>query len=85
MYNAIFGSFENAGLWICVYLGIGLLSAVATAFGDLVESCLKRKVGVKDMGNIMPGHGGVLDRIDGTMFASIIVYLAFALVCLLAV
>lgn len=85
VYNAIFGSFENAGLWICVYLGIGLLSAVATAFGDLVESCLKRKVGVKDMGNIMPGHGGVLDRIDGTMFASIIVYLAYVLVCLFAV
>ncbi len=82
VYNAIFGSFENAGLWICVYLAIGLLSAVATAFGDLVESCLKRKVGVKDMGNIMPGHGGALDRIDGTMFASITVYLAFALVCL---
>ena len=80
IYNAIAGSFENMGLWLCVYLAIGLLAAVATAFGDLVESCIKRKVGVKDMGKIMPGHGGVLDRIDGTMFAAVAVYLVFALV-----
>ena len=84
VYNATVGSFENIGLWLSVYLAIGLLAAVATAFGDLVESCIKRKVGIKDMGNIMPGHGGVLDRIDGTMFATVVVYLAFALVCLLA-
>lgn len=81
-YNAAVGSFENMGLWLCVYLLIGLLAAVATAFGDLVESCIKRKVGIKDMGKIMPGHGGALDRIDGTMFAALVVYLAFALVCL---
>ena len=67
------------GLWLPVYLVIGLFSAVATAFGDLVESCIKRKVGLKDMGKIMPGHGGVLDRIDGTLFASIVVYFAFIL------
>ena len=58
----------------------GLLGAAATEFGDLVESCIKRKVGIKDMGKIMPGHGGVLDRIDGTLFASMVVYLAFSVV-----
>ena len=84
IYNATVGSFANVGLWLPVYLIIGLVAAAATAFGDLVESCIKRKLGIKDMGKIMPGHGGVLDRIDGTLFATMVVYLAFALlrICL---
>jgi phosphatidate cytidylyltransferase len=79
IYNALApqGSFENMYVWLPVYIAIGFLAAAATAFGDLVESCIKRKIGIKDMGNIMPGHGGVLDRIDGTLFASVAVYLAF--------
>ena len=67
-------------IWLPVYLLIGLLAAAATAFGDLVESCIKRKVGLKDMGSIMPGHGGALDRIDGTLFATIVVYIVFLVV-----
>ncbi len=80
IYGAVAGSFTNIQIWLPVFLAIGLLGAVATEFGDLVESCIKRKLGIKDMGNIMPGHGGVLDRIDGTMFASVVVYLAFELI-----
>lgn len=83
-YNAAVGSFDKTYLWLPVYLGVGLIAAVATAFGDLVESCIKRKVGLKDMGKIMPGHGGVLDRIDGTLFATVAVYLAYILVALVA-
>ncbi len=79
-YGAIWGGFDNMALWLPIYLVMGLFVALATAFGDLVESCIKRKVGIKDMGNIMPGHGGVLDRIDGTLFASLVVYLAFSIV-----
>ncbi len=79
-YNAIAGSFDQMYIWLPVYIAIGFVAAAATEFGDLVESCIKRKVGIKDMGNIMPGHGGVLDRIDGTMFAGLAVYLAFALI-----
>ncbi|MBQ8322849.1 MAG: phosphatidate cytidylyltransferase [Clostridia bacterium] len=82
-YNAVVGSFENMGFWLTVYLLIGLFAAAATEFGDLVESCIKRKLGLKDMGKIMPGHGGVLDRIDGTLFAAMVVYLAFAAVRML--
>ena len=79
-YNAVVGSFENMALWLPVYLLVGLLSAGATELGDLFESAIKRKVEIKDMGKIMPGHGGVLDRIDGTMFATILVYATYIVV-----
>lgn len=82
VYNGAVGSFDQMYLWLPVYLGMGLLASVATAFGDLVESCIKRKVNVKDMGKIMPGHGGALDRTDGTLFATMAVYLVYILVAL---
>jgi phosphatidate cytidylyltransferase len=49
--------------WIILAAGVGAISVV----GDLFESWLKRRAGVKDSGHIIPGHGGVLDRIDGVM------------------
>lgn len=84
VYNAIIGDFPHIYIWLPIYMIIGFFAALATAFGDLVESSIKRKKGIKDMGNIMPGHGGVLDRIDGTLFATVVVYAAFALILLLA-
>jgi phosphatidate cytidylyltransferase len=51
---------------------IGLLGGLATMAGDLWESMLKRRFGVKDSGDLIPGHGGLLDRVDGLMFAVVV-------------
>jgi phosphatidate cytidylyltransferase len=51
---------------------IGLAAGVATMMGDLWESMLKRRFGVKDSGDLIPGHGGLLDRVDGLMFATLV-------------
>lgn len=56
------------------WIVIGIVCVVFGAFGDLVESLLKRNYQIKDSGNIMPGHGGVLDRFDATLFAAPVLF-----------
>jgi phosphatidate cytidylyltransferase len=59
---------EKPQLWPIILLTIAL--NIAAQLGDLVESLIKRGAGVKDSGNILPGHGGMLDRIDALLFAA---------------
>jgi phosphatidate cytidylyltransferase len=65
----ILGSFSNLRLNPSDWAGIGLLISFCTLAGDMWESAIKRRFGVKDAGHLIPGHGGLLDRVDGLMFA----------------
>jgi phosphatidate cytidylyltransferase len=53
---------------------IGLVLAILTPLGDLLVSLLKRTASVKDTGNLLPGHGGILDRIDTWIWAALLGY-----------
>lgn len=70
---AHFFPFMSLGIWI----GLALTVVVFGTLGDLTESLLKRTLGIKDSGNILPGHGGMLDRFDSTLMAvpAAVVYL----------
>lgn len=59
---------------VSTFLLIGCTIGFMTIIGDLVESMFKRDAGVKDSGSIIPGHGGVLDKIDGVLFAGPVLY-----------
>jgi phosphatidate cytidylyltransferase len=71
------------GVWVAnersgVLLIASIAAACAGQVGDLVESALKRSAGVKDSSDLLPGHGGLLDRLDGLLFAAPVFYWFFS-------
>lgn len=66
--GAVISHFEPS-LTLLQWMGFGLVVAVFGTWGDLVESQIKRQLGIKDSGNVLPGHGGMLDRFDSSLLA----------------
>ncbi len=70
---------SNIPLNLAVMLPLGAICSVIAEFGDLAASIIKRKIGIKDYGNIFPGHGGVMDRIDSFLAVIPVMYIVFAI------
>ena len=76
---ALFGYFVMPEIWVHC-LVIGLIGAVLSQCGDLTASLYKRKMGIKDYGKLIPGHGGIMDRFDSVLFTAPVVYYYIILV-----
>ena len=74
VFSVLFGWFfmDRQLIWACVLIGI--LGGIISQFGDLTASSFKRKMGIKDYGNLIPGHGGIMDRFDSVLFTAPMVY-----------
>jgi phosphatidate cytidylyltransferase len=59
---------------LAIWIALGVIISVSGTIGDLVQSNYKRQAGVKDSGNLMPGHGGLYDRLDSAIYASPFIY-----------
>lgn len=72
------GFASESVIWI--YVILGFIGAIFDEIGDLASSQIKRKAGIKDFGNIFPGHGGIMDRIDGLSFVVVVLPLCLKLI-----
>jgi len=75
--GTIFLMFEYSQFNFFSSILIAFILAVSSVFGDLFESYLKRHAEIKDSDHILPGHGGILDRVDGYLFSSVILFIIF--------
>lgn len=79
LWDYVFTGENHFQVNIIILVVTALISAVLGVLGDLSASLLKRKCGVKDFGNLLPGHGGIMDRFDSVLFVSPFIYLVFKL------
>lgn len=83
LITVIANKFFNFNMNIIVSLISAIIVSIVGQFGDLFASLIKRYCGIKDFGSIMPGHGGVLDRLDSVLFVTPIVYVIIQLCSIL--
>ncbi len=77
-YNDVYLTFTSTKIHpLVTFILVGLATAVLAQIGDLFESAIKRECGIKDMGKLLPGHGGILDRFDSMLYCSVVVLLCF--------
>lgn len=73
---------ENWATTIVNFVMLGLFGSAFDQIGDLAASFVKRRAGIKDYSNLLPGHGGIMDRVDGFMFCGVFFYMYFAVALL---
>ncbi|MDI6618266.1 MAG: phosphatidate cytidylyltransferase [Clostridiales bacterium] len=74
IYGLLLAKYNIIDIHVIDLLIIGISGSIISQIGDLAASAIKRNAGIKDYGNIMPGHGGILDRFDSILFAAPLVY-----------
>ncbi|MGO4917421.1 phosphatidate cytidylyltransferase [Pseudogemmobacter sp. W21_MBD1_M6] len=79
LVGLVFALTSHAGLWL---VPVSVLLSMASQVGDVAESAVKRKMGVKDSSNLLPGHGGLFDRFDGLLGAAVLLLLIVQFVAL---
>ena len=78
--NEVLEVSTSIGISFAVIIPLGIIFSLVAELGDLGASMLKRQMGIKDFGNIFPGHGGVMDRIDSFLFVIPVMYVAFQII-----